>query len=158
MTASFYQDKIIAITGAASGMGRSYATLLAQQGAKLLLSDVDEEGLNETVALASVLTSPENIVTMKMDVSSTEHWQAFKELALSRFGGCHMLINNAGIAHCWWETECAPCTTMVATLRRSRPKIIRGCGFRRGCCYCRCPCTADPAGAELCSFFVWRGL
>ena len=84
MTASFYQDKIIAITGAASGMGRSYATLLAQQGAKLLLSDVDEEGLNETVALASVLTSPENIVTMKMDVSSTEHWQAFKELALSR--------------------------------------------------------------------------
>ena len=97
MTASFYQDKIIAITGAASGMGRSYATLLAQQGAKLLLSDVDEEGLNETVALASVLTSPENIVTMKMDVSSTEHWQAFKELALSRFGGCHMLINNAGI-------------------------------------------------------------
>lgn len=97
MTTSFYRNKIIAITGAASGMGRSYATLLAQQGAKLLLSDVDEDGLNETVALASALMSEDNIASIRMDVSQISDWQQFKDLALTRFGGCHMLINNAGI-------------------------------------------------------------
>ena len=97
MTMSFYHEKIIAITGAASGMGRSYATLLAQQGAKLLLSDVDEEGLNETIALVNALNRNQKVASMIMDVSQPEHWQQFKDLALAQFGGCHMLINNAGI-------------------------------------------------------------
>lgn len=97
MTMSFYHEKIIAITGAASGMGRSYATLLAQHGAKLLLSDVDEEGLNETIALVNALSRNQKVASMIMDVSQPKHWQQFKDLALAQFGGCHMLINNAGI-------------------------------------------------------------
>lgn len=97
MTMSFYHEKIIAITGAASGMGRSYATLLAQHGAKLLLSDVNEEGLNETIALVNALSRNQKVASMIMDVSQPKHWQQFKDLALAQFGGCHMLINNAGI-------------------------------------------------------------
>lgn len=97
-TTDFYNNKIVAITGAGSGMGRSYATLLAAQGAKLLLSDIDEDALTETLALLcpDVSTSP-NIASMVMDVSNPEHWLAFKQLAIDTFAGCHMLINNAGI-------------------------------------------------------------
>lgn len=97
-TTDFYHNKTIAITGAGSGMGRSYATLLAQQGASLLLSDIDADALNATLALLPQNnTSSAQYQTMVMDVSHSEDWQTFKQLALDSFGGCHMLINNAGI-------------------------------------------------------------
>jgi NAD(P)-dependent dehydrogenase (short-subunit alcohol dehydrogenase family) len=94
-TTDFFNNKVVAITGAGSGMGRSYATLLAAQGAKLLLSDIDADALSATVALLSA--HEQNVAAMAMDVSNTEHWLAFKQLVIDEFGGCHMLINNAGI-------------------------------------------------------------
>ena len=94
-TTDFFNNKVVAITGAGSGMGRSYATLLAAQGAKLLLSDIDADALSATVALLSA--HEQNVAAMAMDVSNTEHWLAFKQLVIDEYGGCHMLINNAGI-------------------------------------------------------------
>ena len=92
----FYNNKTVAITGASSGMGRSYALLLAQQGANVVLGDVAQEGLQETVALVQVIPGVQ-VVSMHLDVSDEAQWDAFKELCESRFGGCDMLINNAGI-------------------------------------------------------------
>jgi len=48
---NIYQDKICVITGAASGIGRALALDLASRGAQLALSDINAEGLAETVAL-----------------------------------------------------------------------------------------------------------
>ena len=50
-----FKNKVAAITGAASGMGRSLALNLAGQGCHLALSDVNEKGLAETAAMAAKL-------------------------------------------------------------------------------------------------------
>lgn len=49
--ASRFKDRVVVITGAGSGFGRATAVQFAKHGAKLVLGDVDEKGMRETVAL-----------------------------------------------------------------------------------------------------------
>jgi NADP-dependent 3-hydroxy acid dehydrogenase YdfG len=62
-----FSHKVAAITGAGSGIGQQLAILLAQQGAHLALSDVNEQGLAETVSL--IKQYPVNVTTTQLDVS-----------------------------------------------------------------------------------------
>ena len=87
--------KIILITGASGGQGREEAKLFAKHGAKLVLTDINEDGLNETVSL--VEENHEDILTLKHDISLEEDWQFVIEKAEKRFGRLDGLINNAGI-------------------------------------------------------------
>lgn len=89
-------NKIVVITGAASGMGRAYAHAFAAQGCKLALCDFDSAGLAETVKQLG--PSLENrVVQQGLDVSDRTAMMDFAETVRRRLGPAHIIINNAGI-------------------------------------------------------------
>ena len=87
------QNKVAVVTGAGSGIGRSLATALAREGARLALSDIDERGLAETAALLAPGTDAR---TYTLDVSSEQAVFAHAEAVQRDFGSAHLLFNNAG--------------------------------------------------------------
>ena len=86
------EDKVCIVTGAASGLGKASAELLAGEGAKLVLADIDDAAGE---ALADAL--PEAIYR-HCDVSSEADWEALIATATDAYGGVDVLVNNAGIA------------------------------------------------------------
>lgn len=90
------QGKVALITGAASGMGRTHAQLLAEQGADIFVTDVNEAGLAETVALVKPLGV--KVASALHDVADEVQWQQIADQAQQTFGRVDILVNNAGIA------------------------------------------------------------
>lgn len=90
-----FTDKVVVVTGAGSGMGRSYALELARRGATLALNDYDEVGLKET---ASLIPAATRMITETYDVSNREATYAFAERVRAELGNAHTVINNAGVA------------------------------------------------------------
>ena len=86
-------DQVAIITGAASGIGRHFATELHRRHPQmpLVLIDVNHE------ALAEAFTAGENIVLEAFDIRSVEEWQRVVDETLERFGGIDYLCNIAGI-------------------------------------------------------------
>ena len=93
-----FHDKVAAITGAASGIGRALALELARRGCHLALSDVNETGLAETVKLAQA-AGPVQITSQRLDVSSRVDVEAWALSVVSDHGKVNMIFNNAGVAH-----------------------------------------------------------
>jgi len=91
-----FKNKVAAITGAASGMGRELAIELAQRGCHVALSDVNETGLAETAALAR--KHGVKVSTTKLDVSRREDVNAWADQVASEFGQVNLVFNNAGVA------------------------------------------------------------
>jgi len=85
------------ITGAASGFGRALASALAPRGARLLLSDVDDDGLAETARLAEEAGAVE-VRTLRCDVRDPDQVEAQAARADEAFGGADLVVNNAGVA------------------------------------------------------------
>ncbi|MBL1438124.1 MAG: SDR family oxidoreductase [Rhodobacteraceae bacterium] len=85
---------VVLITGAAAGLGEGIARAFAAQGAKLVLGDINAKPLE---ALAAELGA--DCVTMVGDVSDPRYAKALVELAVDRFGGLDIAVNNAGIVH-----------------------------------------------------------
>ncbi len=86
------QDKIAIITGAASGIGRAAAIRFAEEGARLVLADIDEKA---GAALAAELPAA---VFQRCDVSKHEQCTALVELAEKTYGRLDIAFNNAGIS------------------------------------------------------------
>ncbi|MER2175994.1 MAG: glucose 1-dehydrogenase [Carnobacterium sp.] len=84
--------KVVIITGAAQGMGETHVRLFIEQGAKVVLTDLNEEKGN---ALAAELG--ENALFVKQDVSSEEDWATVIAKTEEVFGSVNVLVNNAGI-------------------------------------------------------------
>ncbi len=93
-----FQGKVAAITGGGSGLGRELALCCAARGMKLVLGDVDEKGMVETQRLIEAAHPGTETATMRLDVSSLDQVQAFADLCKSRFGGVHLVFNNAGVS------------------------------------------------------------
>ncbi|MGQ0622224.1 MAG: SDR family NAD(P)-dependent oxidoreductase [Panacagrimonas sp.] len=93
-----FADKVAAITGAASGIGRALAIELARCRCHLALSDVDEKGLAETVALAQAAGRVE-VSSQKVDVSDRAAVYAWASKVVSDHGKVNLIFNNAGVAH-----------------------------------------------------------
>jgi len=91
------ENKVAVITGAASGIGRSLALKLAKEGCMLALSDVNEDGLSETVSMTGL--SSEKVFIKKLDVSNEADFNTFASDVVSKFGSADILINNAGVNH-----------------------------------------------------------
>lgn len=87
--------KVAIITGAASGIGRATAILFAREGAKVVLADTHEEGLNETREL--IKNEGEAAIAKKTNVAVEEEVKALIELALKEYSKIDILCNNAGV-------------------------------------------------------------
>lgn len=88
-----FKGKVVAITGAGSGIGRALARNLAARGAQLALADYNETSLSETQSLLPAATRSECTV---LDVSSREQMFAFAEKVTGDFGRVDYIVNNAG--------------------------------------------------------------
>ena len=90
-----FKDKVIVVTGAASGIGKGIAQTFAAAGAKLVLTDVEEERLSQ---LATELSSEnKNVKTFLCDVADAKKVEALASFTYDAFGACHILCNNAGV-------------------------------------------------------------
>lgn len=86
------QEKVAIVTGASSGIGLAIATLYAKEGAKVVLSDVNEEaGEKAAEALGA------NAIFFRCDVSKSEQVDALVDFAIKTFGTLDIMVNNAGI-------------------------------------------------------------
>lgn len=93
-----YKDRVVIITGGASGLGRAAAERLAQEGAKLMLVDLDAKTL-EAVAteIGQQCGDPGRIQWQQADVSKLDQVKAYFEATLKAFGRLDGFFNNAGI-------------------------------------------------------------
>ena len=94
---SSFKGKVAVITGAGSGIGRALALNLAKQGAQLALSDVDTDGLAETVRQAEALGA--NVKSDRLNVAEREAVLAYADAVVEHFGTVNQVYNNAGIAY-----------------------------------------------------------
>jgi NAD(P)-dependent dehydrogenase (short-subunit alcohol dehydrogenase family) len=88
--------KVALITGGASGMGRSEATIFAQEGAKVVVADLLEAEGRDVVDHITKAGGQARFV--KIDVTSETDWQAAVQAAVAAFGKLDTLVNNAGIS------------------------------------------------------------
>lgn len=91
-----FNNKVAAITGAGSGMGRTLALQLAQRGCHLALSDINEKGLAETVELLS--STGVKVTSQKLDVANKAAVHAWADTVVSDHGKVNLIFNNAGVA------------------------------------------------------------
>jgi 3-oxoacyl-[acyl-carrier protein] reductase len=89
------EDKVALITGGGNGIGRATAVRFAKEGARVVVSDLDEAGLAETVAEIEAVGGQVTAVTGS--VASRDDVQQMVDTAVNNYGGLHILINNAGI-------------------------------------------------------------
>ena len=89
------RDKVAIVTGSASGFGRTTAERFAEEGARVVVADLDAEGGAATVADIERIGAEGVLVVA--DVSTSEGASAAAGAAVERFGGIDVLVNNAGI-------------------------------------------------------------
>lgn len=89
------QDKVALITGAGNGIGRATAVRFAEEGAKVVILDMDEEGLAETAK--TITDAGGDVTSVTGSVSARDDVQKAVDSATSSYGGLHILVNNAGI-------------------------------------------------------------
>jgi 3-oxoacyl-[acyl-carrier protein] reductase len=95
------RDKVAVVTGSASGFGRTTAARFAEEGAKVLVVDLDADGAAGTVALVKGAGSDGELVVT--DVSTMEGAEHAVATAEERWGGVDILVNNAGIVQGTWR-------------------------------------------------------
>ena len=90
------QDKICLVTGGASGIGLASAKRLAEEGAKVLITDIDVQA--GEAAAASLAGDGLSVQFARHDVCSRDDWEAVIALAKGLGGAIDVIVNNAGIA------------------------------------------------------------
>lgn len=90
------ENKVAIVTGGGSGIGRTVALFYANEGAKVVVSDIDVKGGEATVAL--IRTNSGEAVFVKADTSSPADNESLVKSAVDKYGALHIACNNAGIA------------------------------------------------------------
>ena len=90
------KGKVAAVTGAASGLGRSIALAFAAEGMDVALADVDQEGLLKTQRVVGEYGVKST--TLRVDVSKAAEVEAFAERTVKELGAVHVVCNNAGVS------------------------------------------------------------
>ncbi|MEG0748942.1 MAG: glucose 1-dehydrogenase [Carnobacterium sp.] len=89
------ENKVAIITGAANGMGAATASMFAKEGAKVVLTDLQEEKMQELVSV--IKEKGGEAIAVKHNVASGADWDRVRDETLKAFGKIDVLINNAGI-------------------------------------------------------------
>lgn len=92
------RGRVAAITGAASGIGRALAVELSRRGCHLALSDVNTQGLTETVEQVGQHAKVE-VSSQALDVSDRGAVQSWADQVVADHGRVNLIFNNAGVAH-----------------------------------------------------------
>jgi NAD(P)-dependent dehydrogenase (short-subunit alcohol dehydrogenase family) len=91
-----FKDKVVVITGAANGIGLGIAQRCAQEGMKIVLSDIEEQALTKTEE--EMKAAGADVLAVLTDVSNAKDVEALAEKTLKAFGAVNLLFNNAGVA------------------------------------------------------------
>jgi NAD(P)-dependent dehydrogenase (short-subunit alcohol dehydrogenase family) len=123
------QDKVAVVTGAASGMGKAIAIAYGKEGAKVVVSDINLDGANQTVE--EIKTVGGEALAVQANVAKEEDIQNLIDTAVNTFGTLDIVVNNAGIMDSFepagdieddkWERIFAINTTSVM---RSTRKVL----------------------------------
>jgi NAD(P)-dependent dehydrogenase (short-subunit alcohol dehydrogenase family) len=89
------KGKVAIVTGAAGGLGSAQASLLAKEGAKVVITDIDETQGNKVAE--EIGHEGGEAIFLKHDVSSEQDWKGVIEKTLSEFTKLDVLVNNAGV-------------------------------------------------------------
>ncbi len=89
------ENKVAIITGGGSGIGKAIALLYASEGAKIVISDIDETGSNE--AVEEIKAKGAEAIFVKADTSKPDDGKKVVDQAVKHFGALHIAVNNAGI-------------------------------------------------------------
>lgn len=90
-----FKDQVVIVTGAGSGIGEATALLYAQQGAKVIVSDINEKGGNATVE--KIQKDKGEAFFIKADVSKPADAENLVNETLKKYGKLDVAVNNAGI-------------------------------------------------------------
>src|SRR5699024_1653837 len=87
-------DRVAVVTGAARGIGFETARRFVDEGARVVLGDIDEAGVT---AAAARLGGPDTARAVRCDVTDADHWDALLAEAVDGFGALDVVVNNAGV-------------------------------------------------------------
>ncbi|MFI5204298.1 MAG: glucose 1-dehydrogenase [Flavobacteriales bacterium] len=90
-----FQNKVVIVTGGASGMGKAMALLFAKNGASVVVTDVKNDGIEAVVK--DIISKGGKATAVLADVSNEEQVKKMIQKAVSTYGTLDILINNAGI-------------------------------------------------------------
>jgi 3-oxoacyl-[acyl-carrier protein] reductase len=88
------RDRVAIVTGAANGLGREVAQLLAREGARVVLGDLEPSGLERT--LAAITAAGGTALAVAGDLTEEESARRLIDAAVDRFGRVDILVNNVG--------------------------------------------------------------
>lgn len=91
-----FEGKVAIVTGGGSGIGQATALLYAQHNAKVIVSDINETGGNDTVSMIKKAGGDAHFI--KADVSKAEQSKMLVEESIKKYGRIDIAFNNAGIA------------------------------------------------------------
>ena len=106
-----FKDKVVIVTGAASGIGRAIALRFGSEGAHIIVNDVNQALAESTVH--TILTNGGSAMTGVADVSDKLQVDQLFDSTIERFGSVHVLVNNASLTNterhfleadeAWWD-------------------------------------------------------
>lgn len=91
-----FKNKVVVITGGASGVGRALGVAFAKEQAKVVLVDIQQQNLDKTVSELQA-QGFSNITGLQADVTSDVSMQSLADACFMQFGNVHILFNNAGV-------------------------------------------------------------
>jgi|SRR5579884_554666 len=136
------QDKVVLITGAASGMGRVAVRMFAEQGARVVAADVAEQPLRETVA-ALPQEQQAAVAPVVGDVTQSDDVARMVRTGVERFGTLNVLYNNAGIMP---DEDTSVIETGEETWQRVLDVNLKGIYL---CCKHGIPALLDAGGGSI---------